>query len=85
MSVSGSQHHFKAVTAQSLLQFQRRLRLQGARRLILGEDLDAASGANRVGYRDASHFNREYKSLFGGLTMRNVQRLREAARESFVA
>jgi AraC-like DNA-binding protein len=79
MSVSGLHHHFKAVTALSPLQFQKRLRLQEARRLMLGEDLDAASAAYRVGYRDASHFNREYKSLFGVPPMRDVQRLREAA------
>jgi AraC-like DNA-binding protein len=77
MSVSGLHHHFKAVTALSPLQFQKRLRLQEARRLMLGEDLDAASAAYRVGYRDASHFNREYKSLFGVPPMRDVQRLRE--------
>jgi AraC-like DNA-binding protein len=82
MSVSGFHHHFKAVTALSPLQFQKQLRLQEARRLMLGEDLDAASAAYRVGYRDASHFNREYKSLFGVPPMRDVQRLREAALES---
>src|SRR5947208_2511009 len=79
MSVSGLQHHFKAVTAMSPVQFQKRLRLLEARRLMLGQDLDAASAAYRVGYRDASHFNREYKSLFGVPPMRDVQRLREAA------
>jgi AraC-like DNA-binding protein len=82
MSVSGLHHHFKAVTAMSPLQFQKRLRLQEARRLMLGEDLDAASAAYRVGYHDASHFNREYKSLFGVPPMRDVEQLREAARES---
>ncbi|HEX6477976.1 MAG TPA: AraC family transcriptional regulator [Ktedonobacteraceae bacterium] len=76
MSVSSLHHHFKAVTAMSPLQFQKRLRLQHARRLMLGEDLDAASAAYRVGYQDASHFNREYKSLFGVPPMRDVQRLR---------
>jgi AraC-like DNA-binding protein len=79
MSVSGFHHHFKTVTAMSPLQFQKRLRLQEARRLMLGEDLDAATAAYRVGYRDASHFNRQYKSLFGVPPMRDVQRLREAA------
>ncbi len=79
MSVSGFHHHFKAVTAMSPLQFQKRLRLEEARRLMLGEDLDAASAAYRVGYRDASHFNREYKSLFGVPPMRDVQRLREGS------
>jgi AraC-like DNA-binding protein len=79
MSVSGFHQHFKAVTTLSPLQFQKRLRLQEARRLMLSEDLDAASAAYRVGYQDASHFNREYKSLFGVPPMRDVQRLREAA------
>jgi AraC-like DNA-binding protein len=77
MSVSGLHHHFKTVTAMSPLQFQKHLRLQEARRLMLTEDFDAASAAYRVGYHDASHFNREYKSLFGDPPMRDVQRLRE--------
>jgi AraC-like DNA-binding protein len=59
MSVSGLHHHFKAVTGMSPSQFQKRLRLQEARRLLLGENLDAASVAYHVGYHDASHFNRE--------------------------
>src|SRR5437773_7243367 len=79
MSVSGFHHHFKAVTALSPSQFQKQLRLQEARRLMLGEDLDAASAAYRVGYHDAPHFNREYKSVFGNPPMRDVQRLRETA------
>ena len=78
MSVSGFHHHFKAVTAMSPLQFQKQLRLQEARRLMLGEDLDAASAGYRVGYGDASHFTREYKRLFGAPPMRDVERLREA-------
>ena len=79
MSVSGFHHHFKAVTAMSPLQFQKRMRLQEARRLMLGEDLDAASAGYRVGYGDASHFTREYKRLFGAPPARDVERLREAA------
>jgi AraC-like DNA-binding protein len=82
MSVSGFHHHFKAVTAMSPLQFQKRLRLQEARRLMLGEGLDATSAAYRVGYHDASHFNREYKSLFGLPPMRDMERLRGTARKS---
>ncbi len=81
MSVSGLRHHFKAVTAMSPSQFQKQLRLQEARRLLLSEDLDAASAAYRVGYHDASHFNREYKSLFGVPPMRDVHRLQEAAQD----
>jgi AraC-like DNA-binding protein len=79
MSVSGFHHHFKAVTAMSPLQFQKQMRLQEARRLMLGEDLDAASAGYRVGYGDASHFTREYKRRFGAPPARDVERLREAA------
>src|SRR2546428_10288236 len=61
MSVSVFHHHFKAVTALSPLQFQKRLRLLEARRLMLGEDLDAASAAYPVGYHDRPHFNRGSK------------------------
>ena len=82
MSVSGFHHHFKEVTAMSPLQFQKQLRLQEARRLMLDEHLDAASAGYRVGYDDAAHFNREYKRLFGVPPMRDVHRLRAAARES---
>lgn len=79
MSVSGFHHHFKSVTAMSPLQFQKQLRLQEARRLMLGQNLDATSAAYSVGYDDASHFNREYKRLFGAPPMRDVERLRKAA------
>lgn len=79
MSVSGLHHHFKAVTAMSPLQYQKRLRLLEARRLLLGEDVDATRAAYRVGYQDISHFNREYKGLFGVPPMRDVHRLRATA------
>ncbi|MCX7707256.1 MAG: AraC family transcriptional regulator [Anaerolineae bacterium] len=82
MSVSGFHHQFKAVTAMSPLQFQKRLRLQEARRLMLSEHLDAASAGYRVGYEDAAYFNREYKKLFGLPPMRDVERLREAVRKN---
>src|SRR5438477_911737 len=81
MSVSRFHHHFKAVTAMSPLQFQTRLRPRQALHLMLGEDLDSKVAASRVGYQDASHFNREYKSLFGVPPMRDVQRLREEAQD----
>ncbi|MGI4791832.1 MAG: AraC family transcriptional regulator N-terminal domain-containing protein [Janthinobacterium lividum] len=79
MSLSGFHNHFKVVTAMSPIQFQKHLRLQEGRRLMLGEDLDAASAAYRVGYGDASQFSREYKRLFGEPPMRDVERLRTAA------
>ena len=78
MSVSSFYQHFKTVTAMTPLQFQKRVRLQEARRLMLGEDLDATTAAYRVGYNDAAYFSREYKSVFGIPPMRDVQRLREA-------
>ena len=72
MSASGFYQHFKAVTAMSPLQFQKQLRLQEARRLMLTEDVDAASAGRSVGYDDASHFNREYKRLFGAPPLRHI-------------
>ncbi|MCA9880945.1 MAG: AraC family transcriptional regulator [Thermomicrobiales bacterium] len=80
MSVSGFHHHFKAVTAMSPLEFQKRLRLQEARRLMLGEGCDATSAGFRVGYNDVSHFNRDYKRLFGEPPMRDIERLRGSGR-----
>lgn len=82
MSISSFNHHFRAITAMSPLQFQKQLRLQEARRLLLSDGLDAASAGSRVGYRDASHFTREYKRLFGQSPMRDVERLRESATEN---
>ena len=76
MSVSALHHDFKAVTAMSPLQFQKQLRLQEARRLLLGGEVDVARAGYRVGYDDPPHFNREYKKLFGEPPGRDVQRLR---------
>lgn len=82
MSVSGFHHHFRALTAMSPLQFQKHLRLQEARRLMLGEGLDAASAGYQVGYGNPSHFTREYKRLFGAPPMHDVEQLRGGARQS---
>jgi AraC-like DNA-binding protein len=79
MSASGFHAHFKAVTAMSPLQFQKHLRLQEARRLMLSENLDAGEAGYRVGYDDQSHFSRDYKRRFGEPPMRDVARLRELA------
>jgi AraC-like DNA-binding protein len=86
MSVSGFHHHFKSVTSMSPLQFQKHLRLQEARRLMLGEDMDAASAGFRVGYQDPSHFSREYKRHFGAPPQGDISSLRsrlEGLRKSF--
>ncbi len=79
LSLSSFHHQFKSVTALTPLQFQKRVRLQEARKLLLGEHLDATSTAFRVGYNDASHFNRDYKRHFGLPPMSDVERLRETA------
>ena len=77
MSLSSFHHHFKSVTAMSPLQFQKQIRLQEARRLMLGEDLDAASAGFRVGYEDPAYFSREYKKLFGAPPQRDIAKLRD--------
>ena len=76
MSVSGFHHHFKAVTTMSPLQYQKRLRLQEARRLLLVGGLNTTDVAFRVGYSNSSHFSREYKSLFGFPPKQDIERLR---------
>jgi AraC-like DNA-binding protein len=77
MSASSLHHHFKAVTAMSPLQYQKQLRLQEARRLMLSEVLDAATASHRVGYESASQFSREYRRLFGAPPVRDIARLRD--------
>jgi AraC-like DNA-binding protein len=76
MSTSALHLHFKAVTAMSPLQYQKQLRLQEARRLMLVEALDAASAGYRVGYDSASQFSREYARLFGAPPVRDLARLK---------
>jgi AraC-like DNA-binding protein len=76
MSTSSLHHHFKAVTAMSPLQYQKQLRLQEARRLMLSEDVDAATAGFRVGYESPSQFSREYSRLFGAPPARDQRRLR---------
>jgi len=72
MSPSAFHLHFKSVTAMSPLQYQKRLRLQEARRLMLSEGLDAAEAAFRVGYENPSQFGREYRRMFGAPPHRDV-------------
>lgn len=76
MSSSGFHHHFKAITDMSPLQFQKQVRLQEARRLMLGENLDAASAGYKVGYNDPSHFSRDYRKEFGESPLRDIEHLR---------
>jgi AraC-like DNA-binding protein len=77
MSVSSFHQHFKAVTSMSPLQYQKVLRLQEARRLMLSRMTDAGSAGREVGYLSASQFSREYARLFGSAPTRDIARLRQ--------
>jgi AraC-like DNA-binding protein len=79
MSASALHHYFKTVTAMSPLQYQKQLRLQEARRLMVGRALDAASAGFAVGYESPSQFTREYSRLFGAPPARDAARLRDGA------
>jgi len=77
MSTSTFHHHFRALTAMSPLQFQKWMRLNEARRLMLVEHLEAATAAFQVGYESPSQFSREYSRLFGQPPQRDITSLRE--------
>jgi len=77
MSTSTFHHHFRSMTALSPLQFQKQLRLQEARRLMLAERVDAATAAFQVGYESPSQFSREYNRLFGAPPLRDITTLRQ--------
>lgn len=78
MSKSSLHHHFKALTSMSPLQYQKTLRLQEARRLMLIEQLDAASASHRVGYESPSQFSREYRRVFGAPPLKDIAQMRQA-------
>lgn len=78
MSASALHQHFKAVTNMSPLQYQKQLRLQEARRLMLSEAADAAVAGHTVGYESPSQFSREYRRLFGAPPLRDIENLRNA-------
>jgi len=80
MSVSSFHEHFKSVTSMSPLHYQKVLRLQAARRLMLSTMMDAGSASLRVGYLSASQFSREYSRFFGSAPARDIGRLRQDAR-----
>lgn len=79
MSPSSLHQHFRQLTAMSPLQYQKWLRLNEARRLMLNEDSDAASAAFEVGYESPSQFSREYTRLFGAPPKRDIEGLRRKA------
>lgn len=82
MSASSFHRHFKAATAMSPLQYQKSLRLQQARVLMMAGPRDAAAAAFAVGYESASQFSREYARAFGAPPARDIARLRQGGAAS---
>lgn len=80
MSVSAFHRHFKAVTAMSPIQYQKRIRLLQARQLLIAQSGNASSVAYAVGYESASQFTREYARLFGQPPARDISSIRENIR-----
>lgn len=78
MSPSTFRQHFRDMTGMSPLQYQKQLRLQESRQLMLNQNLDAGRAASLVGYESASQFSREYSRLFGAPPQRDVRRMRTA-------
>ncbi|MNI40106.1 HTH-type transcriptional activator RhaS [compost metagenome] len=78
LSPSALHKHFKKVTAMSPLQYQKAIRLQVARRLLLTEFLDAADAGYRVGYESPSQFSREYARMFGRPPISDVKHMRDS-------
>ncbi|MFB8342855.1 AraC family transcriptional regulator [Brucella cytisi] len=85
MSPSTLHEYFRAVTAMSPLQFQKQLRLQDARSLMLVQDIDVTTAALRVGYESPSQFSREYRRHFGEPPARDIARLRASPNLTVVA
>src|SRR2546428_10515778 len=79
MSVSGLHHQFKAITTMGPLQYQKHLRLQEARRLMLSGSMDATTAALEVGYQSPSQFSREYRRLFGLPPLQDIKAVRKSS------
>jgi AraC-like DNA-binding protein len=77
MSPSGLHHHFKRSPTCPPPEYQKHLRLQEARRLMLAEAMDASASAYHVGYVSRSQFSREYSRLFGAPPLRDVEQIRQ--------
>lgn len=81
MSVSSFHEHFKAVTSMTPMQYQKALRLQEARRLMLSQQMDATTACRLVGYVSDSQFSRDYSGFFGASPGRDIARLRKSSKE----
>jgi AraC-like DNA-binding protein len=78
MSPSTFRQHFRSITGTSPLQYQKQLRLQEARQLMVNQNIDAGQAGGLVGYESASQFSREYSRLFGAPPREDVRRMRPA-------
>lgn len=81
MSVSSFHEHFKSVTSMSPLHYQKVLRLQEARRLMLSAMMDAGTASQHVGYLSASQFSREYSRFFGSAPTKDIARVRNESQQ----
>lgn len=77
MSTSTFHRHFRELTSMSPLQFQKRIRLHEARRMMFADHMDATSAAFHVGYESNTQFNREYSRVFGAPPLRDIKSLRQ--------
>jgi len=82
MSPATIRQHFRTITGMSPLQYQKQLRLQEARQLMLNQNLDAGNASGIVGYESASQFSREYRRLFGAPPQRDVRLMRQSQASS---
>ncbi len=80
MSISSFYEHFKAVTSITPMQYQKALRLQEARRLMLSRQMDATTACRMVGYVSGSQFSRDYSGFFGASPGRDIAQLRKSSR-----
>lgn len=81
LSLSAFHNHFRAMTAMSPLQYQKRMRLNEARRLMLTEHIDASRAAFKVGYESPSQFSREYSRQIGAPPIRDIKNLVQDSRD----
>ncbi|SQC43224.1 AraC family transcriptional regulator [Klebsiella pneumoniae] len=79
MSTPSFHHHFRQLAGMSPLRYQKWLRLNEARRLMLNEHYDVTTAAYAVGYESLSHFSREYTRMFGESPKRDITELRKSA------
>ena len=77
MSESSLYNNFKKITTMSPLQFQKKIRLEEAKQMLINQNLDAAQVAFEVGYESPSQFSREYSRMFGMSPKAHVNLLKD--------